>query len=46
MVPDRALRLSAEYDIDHMRLHQRHENYNDSLDLRLDGPSVFATFRY
>lgn len=38
--------ISFEYDIDRIRLHQRHETYNDSLDLRLDGPSVFATFRY
>jgi hypothetical protein len=38
--------ISAEYGIDRIRLHQRHGTYNDSLDLRLDGPSVFATFRY
>lgn len=38
--------ISAEYDVDRIRLHQRHETFNDSLDLRLDGPSVFATFRY
>jgi hypothetical protein len=38
--------ISAEYDLDRIRLHQRHQTYDDSLDLRLDGPSVFATFRY
>jgi hypothetical protein len=38
--------ISAEYGIDRIRLHQRHGTYNDSLDLRLDGPSVVATFRY
>jgi hypothetical protein len=44
--PSEHFGVSAEYDIDRIRLHQRHETYNDSLDLRLDGPSVFATFRY
>ncbi len=38
--------ISAEYDLDRVRLHQRHHRYNDSLDLRLDGPSIFATLRY
>ncbi|KGI77415.1 hypothetical protein LF63_0110860 [Oleiagrimonas soli] len=38
--------ISAEYDINRIRLHQRHDAYNDSLDLKLDGPSVFATFRF
>lgn len=38
--------ISAEYGIDRIRLHQRHDAYHDSLDLRLEGPSVFVTFRY
>lgn len=44
--PTRHFGISAEYDIDRVRLHQHHATYDDSLDLRLDGPSVFATFRY
>lgn len=38
--------ISAEYDINRIRLHQEHDRYDDSLDLKLDGPSVFATFRF
>lgn len=38
--------LSAEYGISRTRLHQRHDMYSDSLDLKLDGPSLFATFRF
>lgn len=38
--------LSLEYDLNRIRLHQRHDNYNDSLDLKLSGPSLFATWRF
>lgn len=38
--------ISAEYGINRVRLWQRHASYNDSLDLKLDGPSVFATLRF
>jgi hypothetical protein len=44
--PTQHFGISAEYDIDRIRLHQHHDNYNDGFDLKLDGPSVFATFRY
>ncbi|NII11705.1 hypothetical protein [Oleiagrimonas sp. C23AA] len=38
--------ISAEYGINRIRLHQEHDTYRDSLNLKLDGPSVFATFRF
>jgi len=38
--------ISAEYGINRVRLWQRHAGYDDSLDLKLDGPSVFATLRF
>lgn len=38
--------ISAEYGINRIRLHQKHDDYKDDLDLKLDGPSVFATFRF
>lgn len=38
--------VSAEYGISRIRLHQQHDMYDDSLDLKLDGPSLFATFRF
>jgi hypothetical protein len=44
--PTQHFGISAEYDVVRVRLHQHHATYDDSLDLRLDGPSVFATFRY
>lgn len=44
--PWKNIGLSAEYGISRIRLHQQHHRYNDSLDLKLDGPSLFAIFRF
>lgn len=40
------LGISAEYGVHRIRLWQHHATYDDSLDLSLDGPSVFATLRF
>lgn len=38
--------ISADYGIQRIRLWRRHYYYRDSLDLKLDGPSVYATLRF
>jgi hypothetical protein len=40
------LGLGLEYGINRIRLAQEHRRYNDSLDLRLDGPSLFLRLRF
>jgi hypothetical protein len=44
--PLRHLGISAEYGVNRIRLWRHNANYDDSLDLKLDGPSVFATLRF
>lgn len=44
--PTGHLGLAFEYDVNRIRLHQTHHAYRDSLDLKLDGPSVFVTFDF
>lgn len=44
--PAGRLGISAEYGVQRIRLWQRHASYDDSLDLQLDGPSVYATLRF
>lgn len=44
--PTGRLGISVEYGINRIRLWQHRARYDDSLDLRLDGPSVFATLRF
>lgn len=44
--PRGRLGISAEYGVHRIRLWQRHATYHDSLDLKLDGPSVFAILRF
>lgn len=43
--PTRRFGLSLEYDVNRIRLFQRRDAYANRLDLKLDGPSLFATFR-
>lgn len=38
--------LGAEYGYGRIVLHQRRDHYNDSLDMRLDGPSLFVRLRF
>ncbi|MHB1056969.1 MAG: autotransporter outer membrane beta-barrel domain-containing protein [Rhodanobacter sp.] len=38
--------LGAEYGYSRIVLHQRKQNYNANLDMKLDGPSLFVRFRF
>lgn len=38
--------FGAEYGYSRIVLHQRKQNYNANLDMRLDGPSLFVRFRF
>lgn len=40
------LGLGAEYGINRIRLAQEHRRYNDRLNLKLDGPSLFLKLRF
>ena len=40
------LGLGLEYGINRIRLAQEHRRYNDRLDLKLDGPSLFMRLRF
>ena len=40
------LGLGAEYDYTRIKLNQQHSRYDDSLDMKLDGPSLFVKFRF
>lgn len=40
------LGFGAEYGYTRIKLNQRHSNYDDSLDMRLDGPSLYVKFRF
>jgi hypothetical protein len=44
--PAGRLGISAEYGVQRIRLWQHHASYDDSLDLQLDGPSVYVTLRF
>jgi hypothetical protein len=43
--PVRRFGLSLEYDVNRIRLYQHRDRYRDRLNLTLNGPSLFATFR-
>lgn len=38
--------LGAEYGYTKIALHQHRDDFNDSLDMKLSGPSLFARFRF
>ncbi len=38
--------FGAEYGYTRIKLHQRKQNYNANLDMKLDGPSLFVRFRF
>lgn len=38
--------FGAEYDYTRIKLHQDHSNYDDDLDMKLNGPSLFVKFRF
>jgi hypothetical protein len=38
--------FSAEYNYTRIKLHQDHHNFNDNLDMKLNGPSAYVRFRF
>lgn len=44
--PWQNLGFGAEYGYTRIKLKQNHTNYDDSLDMRLSGPSLFVKFRF
>ena len=38
--------FGAEYDYTRIKLNQHHANYDDDLDMRLDGPSLYVKVRF
>jgi hypothetical protein len=38
--------LGAEYGYSRISLHQHRDDFNDGLDMKLSGPSLFARFRF